>query len=191
MIRPAATRLGSNAYTSSDGSAAAKGNVVSPSCAPTSIQMRRYLRDLAHLPNVSLSARRCTLRKKIAALPEREDVSEDSALLTIFSAPKAFKGHIGIIQENAIRSWLSLRPKPKVILFCDDAGTAEVPPGLDVQLVNDVETNAYGTPLVSNMFRQADTLASSDVLAFVSADIILTHRTMDAARIAMEWSRRF
>jgi hypothetical protein len=131
------------------------------------------------------------LRKKIAALPEREDVSEDSALLTIFSAPKAFKGHIGIIQENAIRSWLSLRPKPKVILFCDDAGTAEVPPGLDVQLVSDVETNAYGTPLVSNMFRQADTLASSDVLAFVSADIILTHRTMDAARVAMEWSPRF
>jgi hypothetical protein len=119
------------------------------------------------------------LRKKVAPL------------LTIFSAPKAFKGHVGIIQENAIRSWLSLRPKPKVILFCNEAGAAEALSGLDVELVSEVETNSYGTPLVSSMFKQADTLATSDVLAFLSADIILTHRALDAARIAAAWSPQF
>jgi len=131
------------------------------------------------------------LRKKVAALPQRPDASEVSPLLTIFSAPKAFKGHVGIIQENAIRSWLSLRPKPRVILFCNEAGTAEVLRALDVELVSEVEANSYGTPLVSGMFKQADTLATSDVLAFLSADIILTHRIMEAARIAMEWSHNF
>ncbi len=112
-------------------------------------------------------------------------------MLTIFSAPKAFAGHVGIIQQNAIRSWLSLRPKPRVILFCTEAGTAEVLRDLDVDLVSEVETNSYGTPLVSDMFKQADALATSDVLAFVSADIILTHRTTEAARIATAWSPRF
>src|SRR6266566_9102537 len=191
MIRLAACRLGSNAYTSSDGSAAANGKVSSPSCAPTSIQIRRYLRDLAHLTTVSRSARRWTLRKKVAAPAMRPDAAEDSPLLTIFSAPKAFKGHVGIIQENAIRSWLSLRPKPKVILFCNESDTAEALRGLDVELVSDIETNAYGTPLVSSMFKQADALATTSVLAFVSADIILTRPIMDASSIAMGWSPKF
>src|SRR5258708_22710014 len=156
MIRLAARRLGSNAYTNSVGSAAAKGNVVSPSCAPTSIQTRRYERDLAHLPNVSRSVRRCTLRTKVATSPQRLGAAVDSPLLTIFSAPKAFKGHIGIIQENAIRSWLSLHPKPKIILFSNEAGTAEVVRRLNVQLVTEVAANAFGTPLVSHNSRPAD-----------------------------------
>jgi len=121
----------------------------------------------------------------------RPEAPEDAPLLTIFSAPKAFKGHVGIIQENAIRSWLSLSPKPKVILFCNEDGATEVIRGLSVELVSDIETNAFGTPLVSDMFKQADALATSDVLAFVSADIILTHRIMEAARLAMKWSKRF
>lgn len=121
----------------------------------------------------------------------RPEATEDSPLLTIFSAPKAFKGHVGIIQQNAIRSWLSLRPKPRVILFCNEDGAAEVLRGLEVELISDVETNSYGTPLVSSMFALADARAASDVVAFVSADIILTHRIMEAGRIAAAWSRRF
>lgn len=112
-------------------------------------------------------------------------------MLTIFSAPKAFQGHIGIIQENAIRSWLCLRPKPKVILFGSEEGTAEVARRLNVQVVSAVETNSYGTPLLSNMFAQADDLAAGDVMAFVSADIVLTQGSLEAARIAMQWSPRF
>jgi hypothetical protein len=131
------------------------------------------------------------LRKKIAALPERENASEDSPLLTIFSAPKASKGHIGIIQENALRSWLSLRPKPKVILFSNEPGTDDVLHAENVELVTQVETNTYGTPLVSDMFKQADTLASTDVVAFVSSDIILPQRIVETARIALDWSKQF
>src|ERR1700687_5147464 len=122
MMRLATRRSGSNAYTNSDESTAANGNVISPSCAPTSIQIRRYERDLAHFTNVSRSARRCTLRTKVATSPRRLDASVDLPVLTIFSAPKAFDGHVGIIQENAIQSWLCLRPKPKIILFSNEVG---------------------------------------------------------------------
>src|SRR4029077_3342763 len=147
-----------------------------------SIQIRRYERDLAHRPIVSRSARRCSLRMNAPV---------ESPILTIFSAPKAFQGHVGIIQENAIRSWLSLRPKPKVILFGEvaaEAGVASLP---GVEIVTTVETNFHGTPLVSNMFSQADLLAASDVVAFVSADIVLTQSSIEATRIAMEWTQRF
>ncbi|HEX9475435.1 MAG TPA: hypothetical protein VGA41_02165 [Candidatus Dormibacteraeota bacterium] len=122
---------------------------------------------------------------------QRVDEPAASPILTIFSAPKAFSGHVGIIQENAIRSWLSLKPTPKIILFGDDAATAGFARGLGVQVVTAVETNSHGTPLVSNMFSQADSLAVGDVVAFVSADIILTQRSIEAARIAKQWSPRF
>src|SRR2546423_15688866 len=191
MMRPAARRLGSNAKTSSDLSAEAYGNVVSPSCAPTSIQVRRYDPDMARRPNASRSARRWTLRTKLAASEKRSDVSADLPPLTIFSAPKAFQGHVGIIQENAVRSWLSLSPQPQIILFSTEADLGDDMRRLDVEVITSVETNTHGTPLVSSMFSQADKLAAGDVAAFISSDIILTQATVDAARIAREWSPRF
>ena len=149
------------------------------------------MRDRAHLPNVSRSARRWTLRTNVDASPQRDEEADEPPPLTIFSAPKAFKGHIGIIQENAIQSWLRLHPRPRIILFSNEAGTAEAARGLDVQLETSVETNSHGTPLVSSMFAKADTMAAAGVLAFASADIILTQNVVEAARIAMEWSNSF
>lgn len=112
-------------------------------------------------------------------------------MLTIFSAPKAFNGHIGIIQENAIRSWHRLSPSPKIILFSEDARTVDLAKRLDVLVETSVATNSHGTPLVSDMFRQADGIAAGDVLAFISSDIILSQSVVDAARIAASWSENF
>ena len=131
------------------------------------------------------------MRTKVDASPLVRDASVESPLLTIFSAPKSFKGHIGVIQENAIRSWLGLRPKPRIILFSSEASTADAARRLNVRVETTVKTNSFGTPLVSDMFSQADTMAAGDLLAFVSADIILTQSTLDAARIGMEWSKHF
>jgi len=121
----------------------------------------------------------------------RSAESVDLPPLTIFSAPKAFQGHVGIIQENAIRSWINLRPRPKIILFSTEADLSDEVRRLDFELITSVETNSHGTPLVSSMFSQADRLAGGDVIAFLSADIILTQSTVDAARLAREWSPRF
>jgi len=131
------------------------------------------------------------LRLKLATSAQRPDASDDLLVLTIFSAPKVFQGHVGIIQENAIRSWLGLRPKPRIILFSNEESTADAARRLGVHYGNDVETNSNGTPLLSSMFAQADSQAAGDVMAFVSADIILTQASVEAARIAMEWSQRF
>jgi hypothetical protein len=98
---------------------------------------------------------------------------------------------VGIIQENAIRSWSALRPRPKVILFGDEVGMTDVAERLDVQLVTDVATNSQGTPLVSDMFHQADKVAAGEVLAFANSDIILTQTIIEAARIAAAWSDKF
>jgi len=112
-------------------------------------------------------------------------------VLTIFSAPKVFRGHVGIIQDNAIRSWSRLRPRPKIILFINEPETAAEAARRDVQVVAPVATNAYGTPLVSDMFRQADTIAAGDILAFASADIILTQDCVEASSLAAAWSNNF
>jgi hypothetical protein len=49
----------------------------------------------------------------------------NSIMLTIFAIPKPFRGHIGVIQRNAICSWLELRQACEIILLGDDEGTAE------------------------------------------------------------------
>jgi hypothetical protein len=56
-----------------------------------------------------------------------------SAPLTIFAVPKVFRGHIAVIQRNAIASWTRINPRPDVILFGTDEGTAEVASELGVQ----------------------------------------------------------
>jgi len=44
-------------------------------------------------------------------------------MLTLFTVPKAFVGHIGLIQRNAIRSWQACVPDAQIMLFgCDACG---------------------------------------------------------------------
>jgi hypothetical protein len=98
-------------------------------------------------------------------------------MLTIFSIPKAFKGHIGVIQRNAIKSWTMLQPKnqpcPEVILLGKDEGTADVARELGLQHIPGVTLNEFGTPLLSDLFRKAETAARFPTLCYVNADIIL------------------
>ncbi len=47
-------------------------------------------------------------------------------MITFFATGKAFQGHNGIIQRNALKSWTLLHPGVEVILFGDDDGAAEV-----------------------------------------------------------------
>lgn len=94
-------------------------------------------------------------------------------MLTIFAIPKAFKGHTGIIQHNAIESWTKLEPRPEIILLGSDQGTAEVARGFGVQHLPNVATSNHGTPLLSDLFRQAEAAAHSSWMCYVNADIIL------------------
>ena len=94
-------------------------------------------------------------------------------MLTIFTIPKAFKGHIGVIQHNAIESWTKLEPRPEIILLENDEGTMEVAQEFGLRHLPNVATNEHGTPLLSDMFRQAEAAASSEWMCYVNADIVL------------------
>ena len=100
----------------------------------------------------------------------------------MLAVPKAFTGHTAVIQRNAIQSWLRLRPACEVILFGDDAGTAEIAADLNVRHIPVVERNGYGTPLVNALFAAAERLANHPWLCYINADIILMADFMDAVR---------
>src|SRR5881398_2899301 len=94
-------------------------------------------------------------------------------MLTLFTTPKPFRGHIAVIQRNAIRSWTLLRPRCEIILCGDDAGVASTAAELSVRHIPDIARNEYGTPLVSDVFAQAERAASHCILCYINADIIV------------------
>lgn len=103
-------------------------------------------------------------------------------MLTIFSIPKYFKGHFAIIQANAITSWALLHPKPEIVLFGDEEGTAKICQELALIHEPKVTCNEYGTPLLNDIFEKAERLATYDLLCYVNADIILLNDFMEAAK---------
>src|SRR5574340_1281413 len=104
-------------------------------------------------------------------------------MLTFFSLPKPFRGHIGIIQQNAIRSWLHLRPGNDIILYGDEEGTADFACEFGLCHVPDLKRNEYGTPLIGSMFRNAQTRAQHPYLCYINADILLFPDFLEALRI--------
>jgi hypothetical protein len=90
---------------------------------------------------------------------------------TVFSLPKSFAGHTGVIQRNALRSW-SLLGFP-VILLGDDAGVGEAAVEFGATHVPSIERNKFGTPLVSSLFAVGESAATTEFLCYVNADIIL------------------
>jgi hypothetical protein len=102
-------------------------------------------------------------------------------MITFFSTPKPFRGHIAIIQRNAVQSWKLTHPDAEVILFGNEEGAAEVAAGLGARHEPTVERNAHGTPLLSSLFERADRLARHDRLCFLNADILLTDDFLAAA----------
>jgi len=93
--------------------------------------------------------------------------------ITILAMPKPFRGHIGIIQRNAITSWTKLRPRPEIILFGTEEGAAECAADLGLVHIPEVARNQHGTPLLADIFAQAEKRTTHDTLAYVNADIIL------------------
>ncbi len=94
-------------------------------------------------------------------------------MLTLFTTPKPFVGHIAVIQRNALRSWQCLHPGVEVLLFGDDPGAAEACRELGIRHVPDVRRNPHGTKYLASIYDQAQELARYDLLCHVNCDIIL------------------
>ncbi len=100
-------------------------------------------------------------------------------MLTLFAIPKAFRGHFETIQRNAIRSWTLLAPKPLIILFGDEDGTAQIAKELKIVHISKVSKNGFGTPLLNDIFSQAERKFVGKLGCFVNSDIILMDDFME------------
>lgn len=112
-------------------------------------------------------------------------------MLTLFSTPKPFRGHIGTIQRNALRSWILLHPDVEVVLFGDDEGTAEVCRELGLRNEAHVERDEFGVKVVSYMFDRAQEIARHDYVCYSNCDIILPGTFSQALKQLMAWRPEF
>jgi len=95
-------------------------------------------------------------------------------MLTLFTIPKPFKNHISLIQNNAIKSWLNLKPKPEIILFGNEYGSSEICKNYGLIQVPKLESNKNNTPFVSDAFKQVNEIANNDILCYVNTDIFFS-----------------
>jgi len=112
-------------------------------------------------------------------------------MLTLFSIPKAFEGHIGLIQHNALGSWIRLQPRPRIVLFGDEAGVREASERYGTIHVSDVARNELGTPLLDGVFAEADRLGARGLLCYVNTDILVFQDLVAAIRRCDGLRRKF
>ena len=94
-------------------------------------------------------------------------------MITIFAVPKPFEGKFKIIQENAIFSWTQITPKPEIIIFGNEKGTAEICKKYSIKQIKNIKKNSFGTPIISDIFTKAKKESKNEILMYVNCDIIL------------------
>ena len=105
--------------------------------------------------------------------------------ITIFAIPKAFRGHFGVIQRNAITSWTLIRPKVDIILCGNDPGTAEIAAEFGLRHIADIASMPGGAPMLDDLFAKAEDAVADGLLCYVNADIMLpTDFSQVAQRVA-------
>jgi hypothetical protein len=115
----------------------------------------------------------------------------DQVDLTLFTTAKPFAGHSAIIQRNALRSWSRLQPRPEILLIGDEEGYEEAAADVGALRVPGLERNEFGTPLVSEIFRNGREHGKGHVLTFLNADIILPPLFTEALAIVERNFPRF
>ena len=112
-------------------------------------------------------------------------------MLTILAIPKRFDGHFGLIQRNAARSWARLQPRPEIILFGSDEGTAEMATELGAVHIPDLAVSPAGAPMLDDLLEKGQQRASNATVCFLNADIVLTPQWMRSVAAAARWRSRF
>lgn len=101
-------------------------------------------------------------------------------MLTLFTIPKPFTGHIGVIQRNALASWRRLAPTVEIILLGSDCGVADAAQEFGAIHVIEIPANDYGTPLISAAFAQVRQLSRQPYLMYSNADMLFDESLLTA-----------
>ncbi len=112
-------------------------------------------------------------------------------MLTLFTTAKAFRGHINVIQRNALKSWKLLHPDIEIILFGDDEGSAEVCREFGFRHEPYLARTEFGAMRLDDMFSKAHDAAKYDILCYVNCDIILMPDFYRAIRRTTSASKEF
>ena len=70
--------------------------------------------------------------------------------------------------------WKQVCPECEILLFGDEPGIKEAAEEYGVRHIPEVKKNAYGTPILEDIFDQARKLSKNDLLCYINCDIILT-----------------
>ena len=112
------------------------------------------------------------LARKLRRVVKHEQEKQTKGF-SIFAIPKPFTDAFALIQENAIKSWMNLAPRPEIILFGDDYGVADFAKKHNLKHICDVQRNEFGTPLLNDLFLKAQRTAANEICVYVNTDIIL------------------
>lgn len=93
--------------------------------------------------------------------------------MIIFTVPKPFKDEFAIIQENAIESWLTIKPKPTIILLGDEEGISDIAKRKKLLHIIKIKRNRNGTPLLNDIFVQVQKEAKEEILMYINTDVML------------------
>jgi hypothetical protein len=112
-------------------------------------------------------------------------------MLTFFTTAKAFRGHDGIIQRNALQSWKRLHADVEVIVFGEDEGAAQVCCELGLVHHPRVEQHVSGRNRLDFMFGRASQMARHEYVCYCNCDIVLMDDFRRAFERAKAWKERF
>ena len=112
-------------------------------------------------------------------------------MITLFATAKPFVGHSGVIQRNALASWMRLHPDVEVILFGDEQGAADVCAELGLRHEANVERHESGLKYLDYMFGRAQKIARHEFLCYCNCDIILMEDFRNAFERVKVWREQF
>jgi len=111
--------------------------------------------------------------------------------LTLFTAPKPFGGHIGVIQTNAIRSWQRLGNGVDILLVGKESGLEEAAADLGVRHQESVARSESGAPMLRSALAVTRRVSPSPFLCYVNADIVLLDDFLPAVERVLQRFDRF
>lgn len=108
--------------------------------------------------------------------------------LTIFTTCKPWRGNDAIAQWNALQSWTLLQPRPDIIVYGDEYGTRRITTNLNISHHPGVKRPRIGPPYLDAMFRDAQADATTPLICYVNADIIMPRGLIETAEMADQWA---